>query len=132
VKYISKILEVEGPVSAALLALGDGNWKIGKGIQVGQESKGCDGLEEGSENVVLEHFIRKSTFSFFPSRLPHSAPPFVCFLCLFQLLIPKYSLTGNLCYRQRHPNCHNIPPNNLLPTLTKCKDSSDRAAGLTA
>jgi hypothetical protein len=83
VKYISKIPEVEGAVSAALLALGDGNWKIGEGAQVGQKSKGCDGLEEGSENVVLEPFIRKSMFSFFPSRLPRSAP-----LCLSPLLIP--------------------------------------------
>ena len=50
-----KIPEVEAwAVSAALLALGDGNWKMGEGVQVGQKSKG-NGADEGSENVVVEH-----------------------------------------------------------------------------
>lgn len=53
VKYITRIPEVQGAVSAALLALGDGNWKMGEGIQVGMSQK----LGEGDEAVILEHFI---------------------------------------------------------------------------
>ena len=39
-----------------MLALGDGNWKMGEGIQVGQSSKAGGDV---SEVVVLEHFLRK-------------------------------------------------------------------------
>ncbi|KAF5342487.1 hypothetical protein D9611_001411 [Ephemerocybe angulata] len=53
VKYITKIPEVQGAVSAALLALGDGNWKMGEGVQVGMNQK----LGEGDEPAILEHFI---------------------------------------------------------------------------
>ncbi|KAJ2913903.1 hypothetical protein MD484_g6516, partial [Candolleomyces efflorescens] len=77
VKYISKIPEVEGAVSAALLALGDGNWKMGEGIQVGQKSKaGGDGFEDGgSDNVVLEHFIHDVIQTTLTSLQTISRPP---------------------------------------------------------
>ncbi|KAJ3494972.1 hypothetical protein NMY22_g19997 [Coprinellus aureogranulatus] len=64
VKYIQKIPSVQGAVSAALLALGDGNWKMGEGVQVGAVGKrqggaaydeGMGGEDEGRE--VLEHYI---------------------------------------------------------------------------
>ncbi|TEB24086.1 hypothetical protein FA13DRAFT_1797469 [Coprinellus micaceus] len=71
VTYISKIPDVQGAVSAALLALGDGNWKMGEGVQVGAVGKraqptpsssaygGMDGEEEGPDEgrEVLEHYI---------------------------------------------------------------------------
>jgi hypothetical protein len=74
VTYISKIPDVQGAVSAALLALGDGNWKMGEGVQVGAVGKraqptssssaygGMDGEEEGPDEgrEVLEHYIRES------------------------------------------------------------------------
>ncbi|EDR01299.1 exocyst complex component, exo70 subunit [Laccaria bicolor S238N-H82] len=50
VRYIAKVPEVRSAVSSALLALGDGNWKMGEGIQVGQ-------AREGDESAILEHFI---------------------------------------------------------------------------
>ncbi|EDR01302.1 exo70-like exocyst complex subunit [Laccaria bicolor S238N-H82] len=50
VRYITKVPEVRSAVSSALLALGDGNWKMGEGIQVGQ-------AREGDESAILEHFI---------------------------------------------------------------------------
>ncbi|RXW12990.1 hypothetical protein EST38_g12865 [Candolleomyces aberdarensis] len=75
VKYISKIPEVEGAVSAALLALGDGNWKMGEGIQVGQKSKGGDAGGDESENVVLEHFIHDVIQTTITSLQTISRPP---------------------------------------------------------
>ncbi|TFK18960.1 exocyst complex component, exo70 subunit [Coprinopsis marcescibilis] len=53
VTYISKIPEVQGAVSAALTALGDGNWKMGEGIQVGVNNR----IGDGDEDAILKHFI---------------------------------------------------------------------------
>ncbi|KAF9443168.1 exocyst complex component, exo70 subunit [Macrolepiota fuliginosa MF-IS2] len=53
VKYIERIPQVQAAVSSALLALGDGNWKMGEGVQVGKSSKGGD----VDETVILEHFL---------------------------------------------------------------------------
>jgi exocyst complex protein 7 len=44
---------VQAAASSALLALGDGNWKMGEGVQVGKSVKGG----EVDENVILEHFL---------------------------------------------------------------------------
>ena len=60
VKYLQKIPEVRDAVGSALVALGDGNWRMGEGIQVGKASKGG----ETDEQVVTEHFIRVSFFCF--------------------------------------------------------------------
>ncbi|KAJ7703889.1 exocyst complex component, exo70 subunit [Mycena rosella] len=53
VKYMDRLPEVHGAASAALLQLGDGNWKMGEGVQVGKGSK----LGDGDEQVILEHFV---------------------------------------------------------------------------
>ncbi len=53
VKYLDRIPEVQSAAGAALLTLGDGNWKMGEGVQVGKASK----LGEGDEHVILEHYV---------------------------------------------------------------------------
>ncbi|KAJ6529055.1 Cullin repeat-like-containing domain protein [Mycena vulgaris] len=53
VKYMDRLPEVQGAASDALLQLGDGNWKMGEGVQVGKGSK----LGDGDEQVILEHFV---------------------------------------------------------------------------
>ena len=60
VKYLERIPQVRTAVSSALLALGDGNWKMGEGVQVGKSLQG--GITD--ENIILEHFLCK---------LPHSS-----------------------------------------------------------
>jgi exocyst complex protein 7 len=45
---------VKGAVGSALVALGDGNWKMGEGVKVGKAGKGG----ETDEQAVTEHFIR--------------------------------------------------------------------------
>jgi len=52
IAYIERILQVQGAVESALFALGDGNWKMGEGIQVGKGNK------EEDDGSILEHFIR--------------------------------------------------------------------------
>ncbi len=44
---------VQDAVASALLTLGDGNWKMGEGLQVSKGPK----LGEGDETVVLEHYL---------------------------------------------------------------------------
>ncbi|KAG2003723.1 hypothetical protein CC2G_004306 [Coprinopsis cinerea AmutBmut pab1-1] len=53
VLYISRIPDVQGAVSAALTALGDGNWKMGEGVQVGMNKQ----FQEEDESSILEHFL---------------------------------------------------------------------------
>ncbi|KAF7297371.1 hypothetical protein MIND_00970600 [Mycena indigotica] len=53
VKYLDRLPEVHGAAGAALLQLGDGNWKMGEGVQVQKGPK----LGDGDEQVILEHFI---------------------------------------------------------------------------
>lgn len=44
---------MQSAVEAALYALGDGNWKMGEGIQVGK------GAKEEDDGSIVEHFIRE-------------------------------------------------------------------------
>ncbi|KAF9527700.1 exocyst complex component, exo70 subunit [Crepidotus variabilis] len=50
VEYFQKVPEVQDAVESALYALGDGNWKMGEGVQVG---KGKD----DDDSTILEHFL---------------------------------------------------------------------------
>ncbi|KAH9477346.1 Exocyst complex component 7 [Psilocybe cubensis] len=50
ISYIERIPQVLSAVESALYALGDGNWKMGEGVQVGKGSKDDDG-------TIVEHFI---------------------------------------------------------------------------
>lgn len=45
------------------MTLGDGNWKMGDGKKVGRVSKAF----EGSESILLEHYMCKSFFLVFVS-----------------------------------------------------------------
>ncbi|EMD34621.1 hypothetical protein CERSUDRAFT_86027 [Gelatoporia subvermispora B] len=53
VQYMEKIQEVRDGVAGALMTLGDGNWKMGEGTQVGKTNKSAD----VDERTVLEHYI---------------------------------------------------------------------------
>lgn len=53
VKYMERLPQVQAAVGSALLTLGDGNWKMGEGVQVGKPAK----VGESDGAVVLEHFI---------------------------------------------------------------------------
>ncbi|KLO10611.1 hypothetical protein SCHPADRAFT_906774 [Schizopora paradoxa] len=53
VKYLQQVPAVQDAVASALLTLGDGNWKMGEGLQVSKGPK----LGEGDESVVLEHYL---------------------------------------------------------------------------
>ncbi|KDQ53737.1 hypothetical protein JAAARDRAFT_161423 [Jaapia argillacea MUCL 33604] len=52
VQYLESIPEVKDAVGSALLTLGDGNWRMGDGIQVKKGGK----LSEGDEPIIIEHF----------------------------------------------------------------------------
>ncbi|KAH7922923.1 hypothetical protein BV22DRAFT_1036983 [Leucogyrophana mollusca] len=55
VKYMERIPEVQEAVGSALLSLGDGNWKMGDGKQIGKAQKST--LGEGDENTIIKHYI---------------------------------------------------------------------------
>jgi hypothetical protein len=50
---MKNLLEVRDAVGDALVALGDGNWKMGAGVGVAKTSK----LGVGSEQILIEHYI---------------------------------------------------------------------------
>ncbi|PPQ78842.1 hypothetical protein CVT25_010628 [Psilocybe cyanescens] len=50
IAYIERLPQVLSAVESALYALGDGNWKMGEGVQVGMGNKDDDGS-------IVEHFI---------------------------------------------------------------------------
>jgi exocyst complex component 7 len=54
VKYIQKIVQTS--VQSSLNVLGDGNWKMGEGIQVGKSVK----TDEADHPHIIEHFVRES------------------------------------------------------------------------
>ncbi|KAG6856157.1 hypothetical protein H0H87_007012 [Tephrocybe sp. NHM501043] len=53
IKYMERLPQVQAAAGAALLTLGDGNWKMGEGVQVGKAAK----VGESDEVVILEHFV---------------------------------------------------------------------------
>ncbi|TFY63520.1 hypothetical protein EVG20_g6281 [Dentipellis fragilis] len=53
IRYLEQLPDVREAVGAVLLALGDGNWRMGDGVQVNKGPK----LGEGSEKVILEHYV---------------------------------------------------------------------------
>ena len=65
VKYIENIPRTQSTVESSLLALGDGNWKMGEGVQVGKGAR----TDEADHSNIIEHFVCKSTvFSHSPCR----------------------------------------------------------------
>jgi exocyst complex protein 7 len=53
ITYMERIPEVRSAVGSTLVTLGDGNWKMGEGVQVGKASK----LGEGDEDIILQHYM---------------------------------------------------------------------------
>ncbi|KZT07915.1 uncharacterized protein LAESUDRAFT_724388 [Laetiporus sulphureus 93-53] len=53
VEYLERLPEVRGAVGPMLLSLGDGNWKMGEGAQVGKKAPRTT---EINEQTILEHF----------------------------------------------------------------------------
>ncbi|KAI0784074.1 Cullin repeat-like-containing domain protein [Abortiporus biennis] len=53
VEYLERMPEVQSAVGAALQTLGDGNWKMGEGVQVGKAGK----TTETNERTLMEHFL---------------------------------------------------------------------------
>ncbi|KAF8491339.1 exocyst complex component exo70 subunit [Russula emetica] len=52
-RYLEQLLEVRGAVGPALMLLGDGNWKMGDGVQA-KPNKGK--AAPGSESVLIAHY----------------------------------------------------------------------------
>ncbi|TCD71013.1 hypothetical protein EIP91_000511 [Steccherinum ochraceum] len=52
VKFLERIPEVQSAASSALLTLGDGNWRMGEGVQIGKAPKA-----DADENTVIEHYM---------------------------------------------------------------------------
>ena len=50
-QYLERLLAVQDAAASALLTLGDGNWRMGEGAQVGKTK-----TTEVDERTVLEHF----------------------------------------------------------------------------
>ena len=126
VKYIEKIPHVRNAVESSLHALGDGNWKMGEGVQVGKGVK----TEETDHSSIIEHFVRESC--------PFS--PFYCWakrvvddvittainslVTLSRTRRPAFGsifLLNNISYLRLHlllqPSDHNLP--NLIPQSTE-------------
>ena len=85
---------VQESVASMLLTLGDGNWKMGEGAQVGKGQK----LGEGDESIVLEHY-----------------------LCRYFVLIANYLLFPHFearrCYHDYHSIPHGSIKNSSSPTI---------------
>lgn len=55
VKYMERLPEVQSAAGAALIALGDGNWKMGEGTTLGPKT--AKPLSSGDESIILQHYI---------------------------------------------------------------------------
>ena len=49
---MERLPELQDAVGPALQMLGDGNWKMGEGVQVGKAAKAA----EVDERIILEHY----------------------------------------------------------------------------
>jgi exocyst complex protein 7 len=52
-QYLEQLLEVRDAVGSALMLLGDGNWRMGDGIQA-KPNQGKPA--PGSERILIEHY----------------------------------------------------------------------------
>ena len=59
IKYIENIPRVRPAIESSLHALGDGNWKMGEGVQVGKDVK----TDEGEHSSIL--FLSHSCFTLY-------------------------------------------------------------------
>jgi exocyst complex protein 7 len=63
---MERLPQVEAAAASALITLGDGNWKMGEGVQVGVTAKSGD----NDERVILEHFVCSSLYILSVLRTP--------------------------------------------------------------
>ncbi|KAI0073224.1 hypothetical protein K474DRAFT_1666843 [Panus rudis PR-1116 ss-1] len=104
VSYIERIPEVRDAVASALLTLGDGNWKMGDGVQVGKGAKAA----EVDERTVLEHYLHDVISTVIASLLTLSRTnKRPSFGSIFLLNNVSYIRTSLLIH----------PPSPILPTL---------------
>lgn len=120
VKYVSRIPQVQAAASSALLALGDGNWKMGEGVQVGKSVKGGD----VDEIVILEHFLctcfiwfvwKASTNHFSVDVVMNAINSLTTVSRTRRPIFGSIFLVNNIAYLRRHLLLH--PDNNNLPSL---------------
>ena len=69
-QYLERLPDVQDAVASALMTLGDGNWRMGEGVQLGQKAPKIADIDE---RTILEHYTCK--------------PP-LCFAMLTSLTIP--------------------------------------------
>lgn len=65
-RYLEQLVEVRDAVGPALMLLGDGNWKMGDGVQA-KPNKGKPA--PGSESVLIAHYACELNYSPFDSAL---------------------------------------------------------------
>jgi len=148
-QYMERIPDVQEAVGAALLSLGDGNWRMGDGMPVAKSNLG-----PGDGSIIIEHFIYDvintvisslNTLSKSPKRHPAFGSIFllnnVAYLRMHTLLQPRNPNLPTLFSRQsqdalnsnfrtakaNYYNCNFMP---LLQTLAddpKEKSSSGKS-----
>ena len=55
-QYLERLPDVQDAVASALMTLGDGNWRMGEGVQVGQKAPKIADIDE---RTILEHYTCK-------------------------------------------------------------------------
>lgn len=90
--------QVQTAVGSALVSLGDGNWKMGEGVQVGKAAK----AGESDESVILEHFICKH-----PKFMPPSNANIESRRCGHD---GYQQLEHTLSHFQTTSHCFDLPP----------------------
>ncbi|KIY52298.1 hypothetical protein FISHEDRAFT_69988 [Fistulina hepatica ATCC 64428] len=71
VRYMDRLPEVRDAAASILLVVGDGNWKMGQGTQVGKGAK----LGDGDERVILEHYAYDVVMTALSSLMTVSKTP---------------------------------------------------------
>lgn len=106
VKYMERLPQVQGAAGSALMTLGDGNWKMGEGVQVGKTSKS----EDSDETVILEHFVYDvvtTTVNSLTTLSRTSRRP----------ALGSIFLLNNISYLRHHLLLSPSPSSAVLPTL---------------
>ncbi|KAF8168883.1 exocyst complex component, exo70 subunit [Pholiota molesta] len=148
IAYIEKLPQVQSAVESALYALGDGNWKMGEGVQVGKGNK--DGADDNS--TITEHFIHDIVTTAINSLTTLSRtqrrPPFnsvfllnnISYLrqhllvqpesdAILSLLSPQTSEALNSAYRTAKAGYFDLNFSPLMQSITDDpKDKSNKAA----
>ncbi|KAG1864539.1 Cullin repeat-like-containing domain protein, partial [Suillus tomentosus] len=116
VRYLNRIPDVQDAVGPALCALGDGNWRMGDGKQVGKTAK--SNSVEVKERVLIQHFVYDVMITLIGSLTTLSRtqrrPPFGSVFLLNN--IPH--LVSHLILRPTNPNTPSLPSKPAIDFLT--------------